>query len=574
MAALFFVGAADLSAAPRREAEGLSGLMNRISRYLNSRPVRRARVAAAVAAVRGGIPTDQGEDLDQRLLDRTLLLRPRQLVAADSREEAALRKVYQALAVSQLSQALEFPLEKGFKEEALASLRQWAALNHSPALSSGVKDLLEGRAGTPGGAALVKAGWGEYCRQLTPPLPSAALPADAGAYRPDPETARLDEGLSNVRRSWMEKALPPAEEGSAHFLAGLAYSQLASASFKGVREQAAAQTTVLAAPAPAQPAKVVEVQAPAEPEAEFNPKAIYSGAGGSVVLILCATEDGSGELGSGSIIDGAGRVLTNAHVVIRDTTRKPWETIRVYLKPKKMTGDHSQDLRDPVPARVLAFDSGLDLALLQLETTPAAKPLALGDPSLVEIGDRVAAIGHPEQGGLWTLTTGVVSTLVSDLGKVKGKNAFQTDASINRGNSGGPLLDAGGRIIGVNTLMSRKAADGLAITSVNFAVKSDVARRWLEKSGLKLSFASAPAPVIAAAPAAPATPTSAPAAAPAAPAAPPTPPPPPPPAKKTQITESKPYSRERLIEQEIKELEDLEEEMKGEIRKRTGAGAP
>jgi serine protease Do len=236
----------------------------------------------------------------------------------------------------------------------------------------------------------------------------------------------------------------------------------------------------------------------------------------------------------------------------------------------------------------------------------------------------VAAIGHPEQGGMWTLTTGIVSTVIANLGNVKGKKGFQTDTSINRGNSGGPMLDAAGNIIGVNTLMSRKAADGLAITGVNYAVRSDVAKRWLEqKAGLLMAYSGAamgtvvamnvsvkappspeasrsplpqgspalPAPTLAqntAAPASealspdlpmadrsmPAPPASMrPGAAPANPAA----AAPKPPArtlavsmkdaKHQSLTESKPFDRDALIEAQIKELEELGDEMHQDILK-------
>ncbi|MBI4677974.1 MAG: trypsin-like peptidase domain-containing protein [Elusimicrobia bacterium] len=282
------------------------------------------------------------------------------------------------------------------------------------------------------------------------------------------------------------------------------------------------------------------------------------------MLIICAAEDGNGELGSGSFIDASGGVLTNAHVVIRDSTRKPWPNIRVYLKPAKLTGDNTVDLSSPVNAEVSSYDSALDLALLKLDRAPAdVSPLELADPESVEIGDKVAAIGHPEQGGLWTLTTGVVSSLIADIGNVKGKSVFQTDASINRGNSGGPLLNSSGDIVGVNTLMSRKAADGLAITSVNFAVKADVARRWMAKSGTKVAFAApppagqsaaAPPPVAASVPPVKLIETSAGAG-----------------AKKVAkevVSESKPFSREDVIAQAIKEMEDLESEMRGEVDKR------
>jgi len=281
-----------------------------------------------------------------------------------------------------------------------------------------------------------------------------------------------------------------------------------------------------------------------------------------VVLIICGTPDGQGELGSGSIIDSSGRVLTNAHVVIRDSTRQPWPEVRVYLKPAKMTGDPKLDVVNPRRAKVLAWDNGLDLALIQMEDPPSgAAALSLGDPEDMMVGDRVAAIGHPEQGGLWTLTTGVVSTVVANLGGVKGKNALQTDASINRGNSGGPLLNAYGDIVGVNTLMSRKAADGLAITAVNFAVRSDVAKSWMANNGASLAFAKVED--AAAKPAVPAAAHPLRAASPAQPVSRPAPKP-----KKETITESKPYDRDRLIEEQIKEMEDLEAEMREEVQRR------
>ncbi len=78
--------------------------------------------------------------------------------------------------------------------------------------------------------------------------------------------------------------------------------------------------------------------------------------------------------------------------------------------------------------------------------------------------------------------------LLDDYGGVSGKNLFQTDASINRGNSGGPLLDEQGEMVGVNSMIARKAVDGLTITDVNFSIKSNVALNWL--SGLGYRFAA------------------------------------------------------------------------------------
>ena len=145
---------------------------------------------------------------------------------------------------------------------------------------------------------------------------------------------------------------------------------------------------------------------------------------------------------------------------------------------------------------------------------------------------------------------GVISTVIADLGGVAGKDAFQTDASINRGNSGGPLIDRSGAIIGVNTSMARKAADGLTITSVNFSVKSSVARRWMGGE-------AAPATAVAAAPAEPAAPVEAPKAS--------APLPPAPKTKPVVLTPQAPYRIDDVLEAEMKEMDDQGDEMRREI---------
>jgi serine protease Do len=341
--------------------------------------------------------------------------------------------------------------------------------------------------------------------------------------------------LSTDADKEVTRLLAAADKGN-HLEAAQAYEQIAG-------------IFAPAAPAPAAAPAVKTMSA----------KEIYQRAAPSVVLILAAEKEGAGELGTGSVLEG-GRILTNAHVVVNDKTGRPFSAVRVYLKPERVTGDTKRDLQNPVAAKVARYDRGLDLAILETETKVKAAPLALGDDSGVEPGDSVVAIGHPEQGGLWTLTQGVVSTVIADLGGVKGKDAFQTDASINRGNSGGPLLDRGGAIIGVNTSMARKAADGLTITSVNFSVKSSVARRWM-------SGESAPAAVVASIePSAdkPAAVEAPKAEAPKAPAE----LPPAPKTKPVVLTPQAPYRIENVLEAEMKEMEDLEGEMRREIESR------
>jgi serine protease Do len=219
---------------------------------------------------------------------------------------------------------------------------------------------------------------------------------------------------------------------------------------------------------------------------DLTPREIYEQASPAVVMVMGHSEGGkSGSGGTGSIIQADGLVLTNAHVVIEERTGKPYPRLSVFLKPARVTGDSTADLSRMMRARVVAFSTPLDLALLKLDGAPPALPVvALSESSQERIGDRVVAIGHPEQGGLWTLTTGVISAEVDNFNGVPGKNVFQTETGLNRGNSGGPLLDSEGHMVGVNTAIARVAPDGLPITSISFSLKSNVAAQWLREQGV------------------------------------------------------------------------------------------
>jgi len=422
---------------------------------------------------------------------------------------------------------------------------KWAKLERPAFLRTSFKSLAASRRRRAADAGLVTAG--------------RELDADAKAAGPDADLL-LETGWWSSANSWVAQAnYTPNPRGAAAVAAVRGGRKLSTESDKEVTrllaaadagnhlEAAAAYDKIAALVGPAASAPSPAVETPAAKT--FSSKEIYQRAAPSVVLILAGEKTGAGELGTGSVIEG-GRVLTNAHVVVNDKTGRPFSAVRVYLKPERVTGDTKRDLQGPINAKVTRFDRGLDLAILEPESRLKAGPLALGDDSAVEPGDAVVAIGHPEQGGLWTLTQGVVSTVIADLGGVAGKDAFQTDASINRGNSGGPLLDRSGAIIGVNTSMARKAADGLTITSVNFSVKSSVAKRWIGGEA-----APAPAAPVAEAPAAE-TPVAA------------IPLPPPPKTKPVVVTPQAPYRIENVLEAEMKEMDDLEAEMRREIESR------
>lgn len=228
----------------------------------------------------------------------------------------------------------------------------------------------------------------------------------------------------------------------------------------------------------------------------FTPKEIYQQAAPGVVLIL-ATDDGKkGSGGTGSVITNDGLILTNAHVVINEDSNRPKRRIDIYLKPERVTGNMNKDLTKRFDAKVVAYDSQLDLAILKIEKGHSTlKVIELGDPQGISIGESVVAIGHPETGGLWTLTTGSISAEIENFNGVNGKDVFQTEASFNRGNSGGPLLDQRGHMIGINTSISRRSADGLAITAINFSVKSSVAKKWLSNKGIPVAHSNKPSKI-------------------------------------------------------------------------------
>ena len=143
--------------------------------------------------------------------------------------------------------------------------------------------------------------------------------------------------------------------------------------------------------------------------------------------------------GSGFLIDGDGRILTNHHV-IRGSAE-------LEVSPLSLQGDASR-----FRARVLATDPSNDLALIQIQPDGPLPYLRLGDSDRVMVGQKVLAIGNPF-GLEGTLTTGVVSSIGRSIQDRSGilRDLIQTDAAINPGNSGGPLLDSSGNVIGVNT---------------------------------------------------------------------------------------------------------------------------
>lgn len=217
-------------------------------------------------------------------------------------------------------------------------------------------------------------------------------------------------------------------------------------------------------------------------------KRLYNSAAPGVVLIH-SSDGRMGSQGTGSIIDPRGLVLTNTHVI--SNKGADWPQISIFLKPSEITGDPRRDLRNGYRARIVAKHPDFDLALLQIiGCRERLRVLPLSDLSAIGIGEPTVAIGHPGGGAAWSLTTGTIGASFQDMQGKRGWHVFQTETALNPGNSGGPLLDGSGAVIGVNTFIRRRGQGGLALVGLNFAVKATTAREWIVQAIGSLPSAS------------------------------------------------------------------------------------
>ena len=164
-------------------------------------------------------------------------------------------------------------------------------------------------------------------------------------------------------------------------------------------------------------------------------------------------------VGSGFVVDERDRVITNAHVVKRLAT----------------VGVRSSDGKT-YRGTVLGVDEVADLALIRLEQGAGLKPAPLGDSDSIRVGADVIAMGFPLSGKLgdsMTVTRGIVSAKRSSGRSVK---LIQTDAAVNPGNSGGPLIGPDGRVVGINTEKLFTSEDGRPVEGISIAVAINDAR--------------------------------------------------------------------------------------------------
>jgi putative serine protease PepD len=212
---------------------------------------------------------------------------------------------------------------------------------------------------------------------------------------------------------------------------------------------------------------VVAAQPTAAVAASLTPAQIYAlDAAGVVEITVTTTMNGpfAGErstesVGSGFVIDKSGHIVTSAHVVDGASS------VTVTFKDGTSAS-----------AAIVGSDASTDIAVLRVDVASSKlKPLALGDSSDVAVGDEVVAIGSPF-GYEQSITAGIVSAVGRSIEATNGatiSKVIQTDAAINPGSSGGPLIDSSGQVIGVNAQIE-SSSNGNA--GVGFAVPSSTVK--------------------------------------------------------------------------------------------------
>jgi 2-alkenal reductase len=213
---------------------------------------------------------------------------------------------------------------------------------------------------------------------------------------------------------------------------------------------------------------------------DFNPARIYAARADGVVTIYALFSDqvqpSGASQGSGFVVSADGLILTNSHVITSAGESQPDDVVvarTVYVQFRD---------GERVPAKVVGWDPFTDVAVVKVARgAHSLKPVPLGDSTRVVVGAPVAAIGSPF-GNHTSLSVGVVSATnrsISSLTSIYNVvDAIQTDAPINRGNSGGPLFDARGRVIGVNAQIRSESGTS---EGVGFAIPINSAKRSLEQ---------------------------------------------------------------------------------------------
>jgi S1-C subfamily serine protease len=212
---------------------------------------------------------------------------------------------------------------------------------------------------------------------------------------------------------------------------------------------------------------------------DFDPAAIYRRRVSGVVTIisLFGSQNDDAAQGSGFVVSSRGYILTNSHVITTAGEDPPGQTPDAASSVFVEFRDG-----DRVPASIVGWDVYDDVGVLKVNPNEhGLTPVPLGDSSAVVVGEPVAAIGSPF-GNENSLSVGVVSATERSIESLTSSydlvDAIQTDAPINRGNSGGPMFDARGRVIGINAQIRSESGNA---EGVGFAVPINSAKRSMNQ---------------------------------------------------------------------------------------------
>jgi len=204
---------------------------------------------------------------------------------------------------------------------------------------------------------------------------------------------------------------------------------------------------------------------PAEEENALSLQQIYTKVNPSVASISCVLQNGTGT-GTGIVMTQDGYIITNFHVI--DNAHQ------IYVLVEQ---------REPMVATLVGGDETTDIAVLKVEANDL-QPAEFGDSDALRVGDTVVAIGDPLGTELrGTMTDGIVSAINRDL-NLSGRQMtlIQTNAALNSGNSGGPLINCYGQIIGINTMkMSNYSSTSATVEGLGFAIPITAAKPIIDE---------------------------------------------------------------------------------------------
>ncbi|KAM7524889.1 hypothetical protein LguiA_014791 [Lonicera macranthoides] len=309
----------------------------------------------------------------------------------------------------------------------------------------------------------------------SPPIPPSNHNNDTTTPIPPPPSSSLNKTLITRRRTIIFTAASVLASSSSSYLHFYQNSLLPSSSSSSSSLHSAIAQQQVDDELQQQEDRVVSLFQETSPSVVFiKDLEIANSPKSSDAIVPIDDESAKVEgTGSGFIWDKFGHIVTNYHVVaklITDTSGQ--QRCKVFLADAKGNSFSRE-------GKIIGFDPAYDLAVLKVDIEEnEVKPVSLGTSGDLHVGQSCFAIGNP-YGYENTLTTGVVSGLGREIPSPNGsaiRGAIQTDAAINSGNSGGPLIDSFGHVIGVNTATFTRKGTGVS-SGVNFAIPIDTVVR-------------------------------------------------------------------------------------------------